>query len=91
MMECWNNGLLGFKLMKNAVESSGDQKKGMRIIPRRHPRMLLSWFDYAHHDPEPRRMGRGSSSDPPLDSRLKHAGMTDFRMGIYTTQQAAGN
>jgi hypothetical protein len=26
-----------------------------------------------------------------LDSRLKHAGMTDFGWGIYLTQQAAGN
>ena len=34
-------------------------------------------FDFAHHDPEPSRTGRGSSSGFPLDSRLKHAGMTD--------------
>ena len=26
-----------------------------------------------------------------LDSRLKHAGMTDFGWAIYLTQQAAGN
>ena len=26
-----------------------------------------------------------------LDSRLKHAGMTDFGLAIYLTQQAAGN
>ena len=26
-----------------------------------------------------------------LDSRLKHAGMTDFELAIYLTQQAAGN
>jgi len=26
-----------------------------------------------------------------LDSRLKHAGMTDFGKTIYLTQQAAGN
>jgi hypothetical protein len=26
-----------------------------------------------------------------LDSRLKHAGITDFGWGIYLTQQAAGN
>src|SRR6185436_13141652 len=26
-----------------------------------------------------------------LDSRLKHAGMTDFGWGIYLTQHAAGN
>ena len=32
---------------------------------------------------------RGSSSG--LDSRLKHAGMTDLGLLIYLTQQAAGN
>jgi hypothetical protein len=26
-----------------------------------------------------------------LDSRLKHAGMTDFGMAMYLTQQATGN
>jgi len=26
-----------------------------------------------------------------LDSRVKHAGMTDFGMAMYLTQQAAGN
>ena len=30
-------------------------------------------------------------SPNPLDSRLKHAGMTDFGLAIYLTQQAAGN
>jgi hypothetical protein len=36
----------------------------MRIYPKGvTPRMFLSWFDYAaHHDPEPRRMGREASS-----------------------------
>jgi hypothetical protein len=35
----------------------------------RHPRTFLSWFDHAHHDPEPGRMGRGSSLNILLDSR----------------------
>jgi len=41
----------------------------------RHPRMLLS----------------GVQIRIRLDSRLKHAGMTDFGWAIYLTQQAAGN
>jgi len=36
-------------------------KKLMRIYPNGvTPPNVLSWFDRAHHDPEPRRMGRGS-------------------------------
>ena len=30
-------------------------------------------------------------SQPPLDSRLEHAGMTDFVYGIDSTRQGAGN
>ena len=65
--------------------------------------MFLSWFGYAHHDPEPGRMGRGPVPDspgfPPVRSLtvpreiegLKHAGMTDFGMVTMVTQQATGN
>ena len=65
----------------------------MNLSPSRHPRleMFLSWFDYAHHDPEPRRMGRGSSPIIPLDSRLKHAGMTDFGKVQILGSKAVGN
>ena len=45
------------------------------MIPSRHPRMFLS----------------GVQVRTRLDSRLKHAGMTDFGWAIYLTQQAAGN
>ena len=31
--------------------------------------MFLSWFDLAHHDPEPSVEGSGVQSGHPLDSR----------------------
>ena len=46
-----------------------DESKKLNLPHGRHPRMFLSWFDYAHHDPEPGRMGRGSSPNIPLNSR----------------------
>jgi len=39
----------------------------------------------------PECFNRGSSPGFALDSRLKHAGMTDFRKEIRFSQQAAGN
>jgi hypothetical protein len=39
--------------------------------------MYLSGFDIAHHDPELLVEGSGVQSEFRLDSRYKHAGMTD--------------
>ena len=61
--------------------------------------MFLSWFDCAHHrstqmlstdDPEPRRMGQGGQFRTRLDSRLKHAGMTDFGYAMNSTRELRG-
>jgi len=48
--------------MKNPAASSGVSKELYNNFPQScHLGMFLSWFDYAHHDPEPGRMDRGSS------------------------------
>jgi hypothetical protein len=46
--------------------------KKIEFNPKLSPRMVLSWFDCAHHDPEPRRMGRGSIAKTSLWNPAKH-------------------
>ena len=60
----------------------------------RHPRleMFLSWFDLAHHDPEPSVEGSGVQSERlPPGFPLKACGNDGLQEGANSTQQAARN
>jgi hypothetical protein len=60
----------------------------MAILPISSPRMFLWWFDWADHDTERHRMGRGVQFRFRLDSRLKPAGMT--HLGLLIRRKLRG-
>src|SRR5207253_2363977 len=67
---------------------TGYQKHLAEFIPKLSPPNVLSWFDCAaHHDPEPCRMGRGSSSDPPGFPTVREPHRPEGNRGI----EAFGN
>ena len=51
--------------------------------------MFLSWFDYAHHDPEPLSNGSGVQPEPPSGFPLKACGNEGLPEGTNSTQKAA--
>jgi hypothetical protein len=66
------------------------QNYAMRIIFKASPPVVLSWFDYAHHDPEPgRRVGGPVPS--PSGFPLKACGNDGIRREDSLNAASAGN